>query len=214
MSGTADEGFAAHPSPRSRGPPWLAAQERSLGLAQAWSGSLQRLISDQAEGGRAAPSGPDLDPGRDRAGPGQPGGGQLGPAPEPRGLQAVIERATATQERSTRLVMTALESFTATTQAQLELTRAFLAPLSAQPEAFGSIVQGLERRLPAAARGGAGRQAEAGQAGLRLSLAGRPAWRRDAELLRAAWTTTGATTLSPRNRSQEKPSPATAVTAA
>ena len=54
----------------------------------------------------------------------------------------MIERASATQERTTRLVTAALESFAATTQAQLELTRAFLAPMSARPEAFGSMVQG------------------------------------------------------------------------
>ena len=54
----------------------------------------------------------------------------------------VIERASATQERSVRLVQAALESFATTTQAQLELTRAFLVPLGRQPEAFGSLVQG------------------------------------------------------------------------
>ena len=54
----------------------------------------------------------------------------------------VIERASATQERSARLVQAALESFATTTQAQLELTRAFLVPLGRQPEAFGSLVQG------------------------------------------------------------------------
>ncbi|HEV2896207.1 MAG TPA: hypothetical protein VG411_20875, partial [Actinomycetota bacterium] len=53
-----------------------------------------------------------------------------------------IAQASATQERSARLVTAALESFAATTQAQQELTRAFLAPMSAQPEAFGSLVQG------------------------------------------------------------------------
>jgi hypothetical protein len=54
-----------------------------------------------------------------------------------------IARATVTaQERSTRLVQAALESFTTTTQAQLELARAMLAPLgAAQPEAFGNLVQ-------------------------------------------------------------------------
>jgi hypothetical protein len=48
----------------------------------------------------------------------------------------------AAQERGPRLVQAALESFASTTQAQLELTRAFLVPLGAQPEAFGSLVQG------------------------------------------------------------------------
>jgi hypothetical protein len=54
-----------------------------------------------------------------------------------------IAKATvAAQERSARLVQAALDSFTTTTQAQLELTRAFLVPLGRQPEAFGSLVQG------------------------------------------------------------------------
>jgi hypothetical protein len=54
-----------------------------------------------------------------------------------------IAKATvAAQERSARLVQAALDSFAATTQAQLELTRAFLVPLGRQPEAFGSLVQG------------------------------------------------------------------------
>ncbi len=53
MSGRADEGFGAHPFGEiARATE--AAQERSLELAQAWSGSLQQLVSDQAEGGRAA----------------------------------------------------------------------------------------------------------------------------------------------------------------
>jgi hypothetical protein len=55
----------------------------------------------------------------------------------------VIDRASATQERSTRLVQAALESFATTTQVQLELTRAFLVPLGGdKSEAFGSLVQG------------------------------------------------------------------------
>ena len=54
-----------------------------------------------------------------------------------------IAKATvAAQERSARLVQAALDSFAATTQAQLELTRAFLVPLGHQPEAFCSLVQG------------------------------------------------------------------------
>jgi hypothetical protein len=54
----------------------------------------------------------------------------------------VIDQAGATQERSARLIQAALESFTATTQAQLELTRAMMAPMGVQPEAFGNLVQG------------------------------------------------------------------------
>jgi chromosome segregation ATPase len=77
--------------------------------------------------------------------------------------RAVIERASATQERSTQLVTAALESFAATTQAQLELTRAFLAPMSAQPEALGTLVQGWNdafQRLLEAAPGARPRRPE------------------------------------------------------
>jgi hypothetical protein len=68
-----------------------------------------------------------------------------GTADEGFGAREVIDRASATQERSTRLVQAALESFATTTKAQLELTRAFLVPLGGggdQSEAFGSLVQG------------------------------------------------------------------------
>jgi chromosome segregation ATPase len=162
MSGTADEGFAAHPFAEIARAT-VAAQERSLELAQAWSGSLQQLISDQAEGGRAALEAlTSTLAATERALASQEEANRaLRQSLE--AYRAVIERATATQERSTRLVMTALESFTATTQAQLELTRAFLAPLSAQPEGFGSIVQGWNDaflRLLEAAPGARPRRAE------------------------------------------------------
>jgi hypothetical protein len=91
MSGPADESFGAHPFAEIARAT-VAAQERSLELAQAWLDSLRELVVDQAEGGRAA-----------------------------------------------------LEGFATTTQAQLELTRAFLVPLGVggdQSEAFGSLVQG------------------------------------------------------------------------
>ena len=88
MTGRAEEGFGSHPFAEIA-KATVAAQERSLELAQAWSDSLRELVTDQAEGGRAA-----------------------------------------------------LESFATTTQAQPELTRAFLVPQGRQPEAFGSLVQG------------------------------------------------------------------------
>jgi hypothetical protein len=90
MTGRAEEGFGSHPFAEIA-KATVAAQERSLELAQAWSDSLRELVTDQAEGGRAA-----------------------------------------------------LESFATTTQAQLELTRAFLVPLGGggQSEAFGSLIQG------------------------------------------------------------------------
>ena len=78
-----------------------------------------------------------------------------------------IAKATvAAQERSTRLVQAALESFAATTQAQLELTRAFLVPLGPPPEALGSLVQGWNDaflRLLEAAPGAQPRRPERGE---------------------------------------------------
>jgi len=87
MTGTAGEGFGALPFGEVARAT-VAAEERSLELAQAWAETLRELVADQVEGGQAA-----------------------------------------------------LEGFT-TTQAQLELARAMLAPLgAAQPEASGDLVQ-------------------------------------------------------------------------
>jgi len=90
MTGTAGEGFGAHPFGEIARA-MVAAQAHGLELARAWSDSLRELVGSQAEGGR--------------------------------------------------LVQAALESFTTTTRAQLELARALLTPLGAQPEAFGGLVQ-------------------------------------------------------------------------
>ena len=141
MSGTADEGSGAHPFAEIARAT-VAAQERSLELAQAWSDSLRELVADQAQGGRAALEAlTSTLTATERALASQEEANRaLRQSLE--AYRGLIERATATQERTTRLVTTALDSFTATTQAQLELTRAFLAPMGAQPEAFGSLVQG------------------------------------------------------------------------
>ena len=141
MSGTADEGFGAHPFAEIARAT-VAAQERSLELAQAWSDSLRELVADQAEGGRAALEAlTSTLTATERALASQ----EEATRALRQSLEAyreVVERASATQERSTRLVQAALESFTGTTQAQLELARAMLAPLSGvQPEAFGNLVQ-------------------------------------------------------------------------
>jgi hypothetical protein len=143
MSGTADEGSGAHPFAEIARAT-VAAQERSLELAQAWSDSLRELVADQAEGGRAALEAlTSTLTATERALASQEEANRaLRQSLE--AYREVIERASATQERSTRLVQAALESFATTTQAQLELTRAFLVPLGGggQSEAFGSLVQG------------------------------------------------------------------------
>ena len=141
MSGTADEGLGAHPFAEIARAT-VAAQERSLEFAQAWSDSLRELLVDQAEGGRAALEAlTSTLAATERALAGQEEANRaLRQSLE--AYREVIERASATQERSARLVQAALDSFAATTQAQLELTRAFLVPLGRQPEAFGSLVQG------------------------------------------------------------------------
>src|SRR5215208_2651054 len=122
MSERAGQGFGAHPFGEIARAT-VGAQERSLALAQAWSGSLQQLVSDQAEGGRAA-------------------------LEALTSTLAATEQALASQEEANPALRQSLEAYRAviepasTTQAQLELTRAFLAPMSAQPEAFGTMVQG------------------------------------------------------------------------
>ena len=141
MTGRAEEGFGAHPFGEIA-KATVSAQERSLELAQAWSDSLRELVTDQAEGGRAALEAlTSTLAATERALAGQEEANRaLRQSLE--AYREVIERASATQERSARLVQAALDSFAATTQAQLELTRAFLVPLGRQPEAFGSLVQG------------------------------------------------------------------------
>jgi hypothetical protein len=141
MTGRAEEGLGAHPFGEIA-KATVAAQERSLELAQAWSDSLLELVTDQAEGGRVALEAlTSTLAATERALASQEEANRaLRQSLE--AYREVIERASTTQERSTQLVQAALESFAATTQAQLELTRAFLVPLGRQPEAFSSLVQG------------------------------------------------------------------------
>ena len=141
MTGTADEGFGALPFGEIARAT-VAAQERSLELAQAWAEALRELVAGQAEGGRAVLEALSSTlTATERALASQEEANRA----LRQSLEAyrdVVERAGATQERSARLVQAALESFTSTTQAQLELARAMLAPLgAAQPEAFGNLVQ-------------------------------------------------------------------------
>jgi hypothetical protein len=141
MTGRAEEGFGAHPFGEIARAT-LAAQERGLELAQAWSDSLTELLADQAEGGRAALEAlaSTLAATEQALASQEQTNRALRQSLE--AYREVIERAGATQERSARLVKAALESFASTTQAQLELTRAFLVPLGARPDAVGNLVQG------------------------------------------------------------------------
>ena len=122
MTGRPDESFAA--------------------LAQAWSESLQRLMADQAESGRAAMEAlsSTLAATEQALASQEETNRALRKSLE--AYREVIEQAGATQERSARLIQSALESFAATTQAQLELTRRFMAPMAGQQEAFGELAQG------------------------------------------------------------------------
>ena len=143
MTGTADESFGA--------------------LAQAWSDSLQRLLTDQAESGRAALESLSSTLAATEQALASQEETNRALRKSLAAFREVIEQAGATQERSTRLIQAALESFAATTQAQLELTRAFMAPMGAQPEAFANLVQGWNDaflRLLEAAPGGPPRRPE------------------------------------------------------
>src|SRR5436309_27888 len=90
----------------------VAAQERSLDLAQAWSLSLQELLRDQAEGGLAA-----LEALRstlaamERALESQEEANRA-MRQSLDAYRAVIERATATQQRPAQLVQASLDAFT------------------------------------------------------------------------------------------------------
>ena len=123
MTGRPDESFAA--------------------LAQAWSESLQRLMADQADSGRAAMEALSSTLAATEQALASQEESNRALRKSLAAYREVLEQAGATQERSARLIQTALESFAATTQAQLELTRAFMAPTgAARPEAFGNLVQG------------------------------------------------------------------------
>jgi ABC-type transporter Mla subunit MlaD len=122
MTGRADESFGA--------------------LAQAWSDSLQRLLADQADNGRAALESLSATLAATEQALASQEETNRALRKSLAAFREVLDQAGATQERSTRLIQAALESFAATTQAQLELTKAFMAPMGAQPEAFGNLVQG------------------------------------------------------------------------
>ena len=122
MTGRADESFGA--------------------LAQAWSDSLQRLLTDQASSGRAALESLSSTLAATEQALASQEETNRALRESLAAFREVIEQTAVTQERSTRLIQAALESFAATTQAQLELTKAFMAPMGAQPEAFGTLVQG------------------------------------------------------------------------
>ena len=140
MTGRAEEGFGSHPFAEIA-KATVAAQERSLELAQAWAGSLQQLVSDQAEGGREALEAlTSTLAATEKALASQEEANQA----LRQSLEAyrdVITQASAAQERTSRLVQAALESFTTATRAQLELARTLLTPLGTHPEAFGGLVQ-------------------------------------------------------------------------
>jgi hypothetical protein len=140
MTGTAGEGLGGQPFGEIARA-IVAAQEQSLELARVWSESLRELVADQAEGGRAALEAlsATLTATQRALASQEEANRALRQSLE--AYQQVVERAGATQERSSRLVQAALDSFATTTQAQLELARALLVPLPAEPEALGDLVQ-------------------------------------------------------------------------
>jgi ABC-type transporter Mla subunit MlaD len=118
------------------------AEESFAALAQAWSDSLQRLLADQTESSRAALEALSSTLAATEQALASQEESNRALRKSLAAYREVLEQAGTTQERSARLIQAALESFAATTQAQLELTRAFMAPMGAQPEAFGNLVQG------------------------------------------------------------------------
>jgi chromosome segregation ATPase len=140
MSGPASEPFGTHPFGEIVRAA-LAAQEQGLELARSWSESLQQLVRDQAEDGRTALEAlASAMAAMERALESQEETNRaLRESLE--AYREVIERASATQERSARLIQTALDGFASTSRAQLELTKALLVPLGAQPASVGNLFQ-------------------------------------------------------------------------
>jgi hypothetical protein len=140
MTGTAGEGFGGQPFGEIARA-IVAAQAQSLELARAWSESLRELVADQAEGSRATLEALSATLAATQRALASQEEANRALRQSLEAYQEVMERAGAAQERSSRLVQAALESFATTTQAQLELARALLVPLPAQPEAFGDLVR-------------------------------------------------------------------------
>jgi hypothetical protein len=140
MTGAASEPFSTHPFGELVRAT-VAAQEQSLELARSWSESLQQLLRDQAEDSRAALEAlASALAATERALESQEETNRaLRQSLE--AYREVIERAGATQERSARLIQTALDSFAGSSRAQLEMAKAWLAPLGAQPESIGGLFE-------------------------------------------------------------------------
>jgi chromosome segregation ATPase len=138
----------------------MAAQQRSLDLAQAWSENLLGLLRDQAEGNQAvlAALASSLTA-MERA---------LASQEETnRALRQtldahreVVEQAAAAQARGVRLVQDALDGLAATATAQLEAMRGLMGSATPGQEPFGDLMQAwtaswqrlLEAGLPPSAR--------------------------------------------------------------
>jgi hypothetical protein len=140
MTGPASEPFSTQPFGELVRAT-LAAQEQGLELARSWSESLQQLVRDQAEDGRAALEAlASAMTAMERALQSQEETNRaLRQSLE--AYREVVERASASQERSARLIQTALDGFASASRAQLEMARAMLAPLGAQPESAGNLFQ-------------------------------------------------------------------------
>ena len=119
----------------------MAAQERSLNLAQAWSNSLLDLVREQGEGQRAVLTAVTSSlAAMERALAAQEEANRA----LQQSLEAyreVIQRAGAAQEQSVRLVETAVSGFAAAIQGQLDTARAMMAAPAAATEPFGELMR-------------------------------------------------------------------------
>jgi hypothetical protein len=108
----------------------VTAQHRSLELAQAWTDSLVGLLREQVEGNRAVLAAfvSSLTAMERALASQEETNRALRQSLDAQG--EVVQRASDAQERGARLLQTALESLAAATQAQLDATRALLAPVT------------------------------------------------------------------------------------
>ncbi len=128
----------------------VAAQERSLKVAQSWSDALLQNVKDQTEDSRANLTTLATSLGAmEKALESQEQTNQA-IRQSLDGYRQIVERYVAAQERTARLVQEAVDELKAATQGQLEAARVFLTPppsVAASAEPFTEMLQAWNKAV-------------------------------------------------------------------
>jgi hypothetical protein len=122
----------------------VAAQERSLKVAQSWSDALLTTLKEQSEDSRANLATLSSSLGAMERAVASQEETNRAIRQSLEGYREILDRFTAAQERSSRLVQTAVDDLKAATQGQLEAARALLTPppaVAATAEPFTEMLQ-------------------------------------------------------------------------